>query len=259
MQEAKKKVFNFSFRGTILFTAVGLAGGGFSPMAFGSLIGELNLGGSILVSSASGGSISFVPLSSGSPFTFQTQVSTGSFAVISAGTDGTETTSLTPALEPLNTVLSSPITGFLDIPTTPSGALTFDLTEVLGPATTGVPLCTTTTTSGSCYILGAPYNFNTGSGGSSATFAVVGNLHYNGQTASNVVLEYSATFVNESIGAVLTAFQTTGSSMQSSDGEVSISVSATPEPGTLPLLMAGICLIGVGVSFKKRNLSRVRR
>jgi hypothetical protein len=71
----------FNFRGTVLCIAVGLAGGIFSPMAFGnSVTGTLNLADTITVSDANGGTINFVPLSGGSPFTFVVIPSIGSFS-----------------------------------------------------------------------------------------------------------------------------------------------------------------------------------
>jgi len=145
---------------------------------------------------------------------------------------GSESTSLNGLAQPINTVLASPITGFLSIPAAP---LTFDLTEVLGTATTGEPPCAVTTTTGSCYLSGTPFNFNTGSGGASLTFSVAGNLNYQGLTAAGVILQYSATFVNQSIGQVLTAFLSTGSTLQSSDAQVTVNVT-----GPAPPPLAGI-------------------
>jgi hypothetical protein len=246
----------FTFRGTVLYIAVGLAGGIFSPMAFGSSItGTLNIAGTITVSDLNGGTINFTPLGSTPPlnaFTFSVIPSTGSFSSLD-NDDGSESTSLDGVAEPINVVLATPITGFLDIPSAP---LTFDLTEVLGADTTGETACTSATTSGSCFVTGTPFNFNSGSGGASATFSVVGDLNYEGLTAPSVVLQYSATFVGESIADVLNAFLTTGSSMQSSDGEVSASVASVPEPDTLALFVAGVCLVGVGFFTKKRSVSR---
>src|SRR5208282_3397203 len=89
--------------------------------------------------------------------------STGSFAGLT-GDDGTESTSLNGVAEPINTVLATPISGFLSIPD-PSPVLTYDLTEVLGPSTVGEAPCTLATIVGSCYVAGTPFNFNTGSGG----------------------------------------------------------------------------------------------
>ena len=229
--------------------------GGLSATAFADEIsGTLNLAGTITVGDDNGGTINFIPLTSGSPFTFTVIPSTGSFAGL-ATDSGTESASLDGVDEPINTVLTTPIVGFLSIPAAP---LTFDLTEVMGAATAGSTPCTLTTTTGSCYVAGTPFNFNSGAGGASATFSVIGNFNEQGLTEDGVILEYSATFVGESIADVLNDFLTTGSSQQSSDGELTVSVmgTTTPEPGTLSMFLAGACLAGVGVFKTKRRVSK---
>jgi hypothetical protein len=130
--------------------------------------------------------------------------------------------------------------------------LTFDLTEVLGASTSGETPCTLATVSGSCYVAGTPFNFNSGAGGSSATFAALGTLNYLGVTVPNVVLQFSATFVGESISTVLNTFLTTGSSVQSSDAELTV---LTPEPGTMTMFLAGAGLMAIA-ALRRRSTSR---
>jgi hypothetical protein len=213
------------------------------------IMGMLNIAGSITVSNANNGTIIFDPITgiAGTP-TFDVIASTGSFQVL-GGDTGTESTSLNGTNEPVGMMLTPPVTGFLNIP---AGALTFDLTEVL--AATASTQCTATTSSGSCFIPNAPYNFNSGSGGASATFSVLGNLHYMGQTVNNVTLQYSATFVGETIGQVISAYQSSGSSVQSSDAELMVVV--TPEPSTSIMLAMGAGLLGLSVFLKRRRAIR---
>jgi len=214
-----------------------------------AISGTLNIAGSITVTNVNGGTIHFDPLSGTTGPTFDVIPSTGSFLVLNNDT-GTETSTLDPVNEPVGTILGTPITGFLTLPGPP--ALTYDLTEVL--ASTNPTPCTPATSSGSCSIAGAPYDFNTGSGGASATFSVLGNLNYMGQTIDNVVLQYSATFTGETIGQVITAFETSGSSVQSSDAELTVTV--TPEPSTLVMLFAGMGLCAVSLVLRKHGALR---
>jgi hypothetical protein len=243
------------FKRAALYAVIGIGVGLFPQMTFASSItGTLNLAGTITVSSANGGTINFIPLVAGQSSTFVVLPSSGSFGIL-AGDVGSESASLNGIAEPVNTQLASMVTGFLTIP---QGGLTFDLTEVLGPSTAGESPCTLTTTTGECFVAGTPFNFATSSGGSSAaTFAVLGNLNYNGLSAKGVTLAFSATFVGETIGQVLNDFLTTGSAMQSSSGQVIVNVVSnpppTPEPGTMTMLLTGVGLMTAAVFTRKRK------
>jgi hypothetical protein len=196
----------------------------------------LNIGGNISITGANNGTIMFNPDPVQAGATFRVNTSDGVFAPLS-GTFGSESTSLSGANAPVNTIINIP--GFLTFLSNPN--ITFTLTEVLGgnlgPCSAAANACTPAST---------PFNLvNTSASSSSASFTVMGNFIINGATQGGMGV-YSASFANQTLQQILAAFTSTGTVLVPSSDAQFTTTTIIPEPNTAFMLLgSGIMLLGL--------------
>jgi hypothetical protein len=201
----------------------------------------LNISGDITLSGAKNGTIMFNldPVQAGA--TFRVNTSDGLFAPL-AGTFGTESTSLSGANAPVNTLVNIP--GFLTFLSNPN--VTFTLTELLGGN-----LGPCTATANACTPAGTPFNLvNTSASSSSASFTVIGNFIINGTTQPGMGV-YSASFANQRLQQVLAAFTSPGTVLVASSNAQFTTpgipeTTGIPEPNTAYMVFgSGLVLLGL--------------
>lgn len=210
------------------------------------ITGVLDISGSVAVGATT---IDWLPLGTGTGV-FKVEPASSGFWSALAGTTGTAK-DLDVTVQPVGSTFLLP--GYLTFAAMPN--LSFDLTfiqpGVFPPTDCGAPPAAGQNCTPLFPPPKSPFNLTNTAVGSTASFAVNGNLMQSGSLAGTFTGVYTTQFVGQNYQSLLATIQN-GGAVQASYS-ANFSVSEIPEPSTVSLAITGILLLA-GVSGGRKLL-----